>query len=585
MKILFQLRRLFCFHKPGRATIGRKLTCISLVLSVFVAVAVSSQPAMVNGIVSSNRDRSPEALLKLESRSATSLVFEGDQQYSTKEASELYCTGKDGSVSRNTGGGVRSSGGCVISGGSEIGNPGSPFGDGGPITPENEWKSYGCFSGSSYMRFNVQAGMQYVWSFCSDEFTDPVYVTPNAPFDSQLTLVDDDDGSIVAFADDECGDDARIQWTATFTGVIRVRPTRDDCDPDVWGGPNECTVLGYRRLGEPTGVSQLLLPDDGATAINPNNPIVFEWESVANATEYVLTIGPNAGWSASNGVSNPIFTTVIIGQTTYSYTEGLNHADYWWTVAPKNDAGLGEFVMPSFHFDTHLYGCINPDACNYDPTATAMDDSCQPRDCVGQCDGNSTGPDVTGTSCDDGNAQTIHDTYNQWCECVGIAVGGGAPYSQVDSQSNFTIDLLQLLQLPDSRIANFNNLEARPAIGPMATFDAVIAGSSNSQHETKPELDQRDQKKDSSSGISGLRVSPNPVSSLANLSFELDTEQIVTVALYNFEGKCLRLLEDHTVGSAGPNLLSFDTKSLAPGTYLCAVKTQTSIESTKLIVF
>jgi hypothetical protein len=56
---------------------------------------------------------------------------------------------------------------------------------------------------------------------------------------------------------------------------------------------------------------------------------------------------------------------------------------------------VGEVVM--------TMGCTNADACNYDATATIDDSSCI----------------FPGESCDDGDANTSNDVYNANCECEG----------------------------------------------------------------------------------------------------------------------------------------------------------------------
>ena len=48
-------------------------------------------------------------------------------------------------------------------------------------------------------------------------------------------------------------------------------------------------------------------------------------------------------------------------------------------------------------------GCTNPDACNYDELATDDDESCI----------------LVGDACDDGNDETINDTIDENCDCVG----------------------------------------------------------------------------------------------------------------------------------------------------------------------
>ena len=50
-----------------------------------------------------------------------------------------------------------------------------------------------------------------------------------------------------------------------------------------------------------------------------------------------------------------------------------------------------------------VVGCINPNACNYDPDAVESDGSCL----------------FPGDPCDDGDTSTVNDAYNDACECEG----------------------------------------------------------------------------------------------------------------------------------------------------------------------
>ena len=60
--------------------------------------------------------------------------------------------------------------------------------------------------------------------------------------------------------------------------------------------------------------------------------------------------------------------------------------------------------------EVEVAGCTNIDACNYDELATDDDDSCI----------------LIGDSCDDGDENTINDTIDENCECVGEVEDGVA---------------------------------------------------------------------------------------------------------------------------------------------------------------
>ncbi|QQS29327.1 MAG: HYR domain-containing protein [Sphingobacteriales bacterium] len=75
-----------------------------------------------------------------------------------------------------------------------------------------------------YNTYNVTSGMQYEWSLCT---ADGAVVGTNT--DSQLSLRRNDTNAALCYSDDLCGAHAKILWTATFTGVVRVYIHRYNC--------------------------------------------------------------------------------------------------------------------------------------------------------------------------------------------------------------------------------------------------------------------------------------------------------------------------------------------------------------------
>jgi hypothetical protein len=72
-----------------------------------------------------------------------------------------------------------------------------------------------------WQRYSVTSGTSYEWSLCSAD-------GGNASYDSQLTLYQDDN-TILCYSDDNCGDDGKIGWTATFTGFVRTKVNTYNC--------------------------------------------------------------------------------------------------------------------------------------------------------------------------------------------------------------------------------------------------------------------------------------------------------------------------------------------------------------------
>lgn len=94
----------------------------------------------------------------------------------------------------------------------------------GTLNPTLVWQTAATtIRAGQYTLFNVTAGNIYLFSFCPAD-------GGACSFDSQLTLFDNTVlGTPIAYSDDECGDDAKITWIATFTGVARVKTNVWNC--------------------------------------------------------------------------------------------------------------------------------------------------------------------------------------------------------------------------------------------------------------------------------------------------------------------------------------------------------------------
>ncbi|MFN5318516.1 MAG: hypothetical protein ACK5CY_06720, partial [Bacteroidia bacterium] len=94
----------------------------------------------------------------------------------------------------------------------------------GTITPTTTWTPVSTIIyAGEYSAYNVVAGNIYEWSLC-------VADGGNATYDSQLSLYNSTNTVIALdYQDDICGDDAKITWTATFTGVAFVQVNQFDC--------------------------------------------------------------------------------------------------------------------------------------------------------------------------------------------------------------------------------------------------------------------------------------------------------------------------------------------------------------------
>jgi hypothetical protein len=102
------------------------------------------------------------------------------------------------------------------------------------LSPTTAWKTQNSIYAGEYAVFNVVLGRIYNFSYCSVDGA-------TASYNSELTLRNNTTGLFIAYSDDACGDDAKIIWTATFTGTVKLVTTVSGC-----GTNTTNTKLRYR---------------------------------------------------------------------------------------------------------------------------------------------------------------------------------------------------------------------------------------------------------------------------------------------------------------------------------------------------
>ena len=108
------------------------------------------------------------------------------------------------------------------------------------LLPTPYWQTVTNLFAGEYSVFDVVAGETYIWSLCAAD-------GGHAPYNSQLSLRHHQQLHLLAYDDDFCGDDARITWTAIFTGQVRVLVNQYDCQSN-----QVFTTLAYRDNSIPS---------------------------------------------------------------------------------------------------------------------------------------------------------------------------------------------------------------------------------------------------------------------------------------------------------------------------------------------
>ena len=106
------------------------------------------------------------------------------------------------------------------------------------LSVTTNWKSQKSIWAGEYTVINVTSGLTYVFSYCSADGA-------TASYNSEMTLRNKSTDAFIAYSDDACGDDAKIQWTATFTGQVKLVTTVSGC-----GTNSISTTLRYKRLAK-----------------------------------------------------------------------------------------------------------------------------------------------------------------------------------------------------------------------------------------------------------------------------------------------------------------------------------------------
>jgi hypothetical protein len=141
-----------------------------------------------------------------------------------------------------------------------------------------------------YSVYNVTNGAVYEWSLCAAD-------GGNATYDSQLTLFNASNTSTsIGYSDDFCGDDAKINWTANFSGQVYVQVNRWSCDTNLIA-----TTLMYRRVSAPAGIGCPFVGTQFPSTIFTPSSAVFQSAATniyaGEYSVYNVTQGSTYEWS------------------------------------------------------------------------------------------------------------------------------------------------------------------------------------------------------------------------------------------------------------------------------------------------
>lgn len=132
-----------------------------------------------------------------------------------------------------------------------------------------------------WQRYAVISGVTYEWSLCASD-------GGSASYDSQLTLYDDLNNQL-CYSDDYCsGSDAKIAWTATYTGFARTKVNEYNCTTN-----STSTTLVWRSLAS-TGTDVSCAGGVSGTYCYGNNETT-SWGYNASDPDRTLTLTFTSG--------------------------------------------------------------------------------------------------------------------------------------------------------------------------------------------------------------------------------------------------------------------------------------------------
>ena len=81
-----------------------------------------------------------------------------------------------------------------------------------------------------------------------------------------------------------------------------------------------------------------------------------------------------------------------------------------------------------------------------------------------------------------------------------------------------------------------------------------------------------------------VKVYPNPAKNYTNVDFHLEEESLVTIGLYDIQGKEIKQIANNEFYQAGRNLITLDCSGILSGTYFCTIKINEELHNKKLII-
>jgi uncharacterized delta-60 repeat protein len=431
-------------------------------------------------------------------------------------------------------------------------------------------------NGASFTDFLLQARNENTGSLVSTFGTGGSTITNLNNSDSYYEVLAHPDGSILA-----CGTTGAVGIGAARDFIISKYSANGVLETS-WGTNGHTVTSIFSNWDDAYGMD-----------LYPNNRVVIAGFSAQTNPQFAVaryiysnTVAPVLGCMNPAACNyNPLATVdngtcILPGNPCND-----NNPNTMNDVIDANCNCTGVLIVP---------GCMNPAACNFNPLANVDNNSCL----------------FPGLPCNDNDPNTINDSINPDCNCVGELIVNGCtdplscnynPLANVDDNSCFYPGALCDDNNPDTfndlYDANCACIGTQVVVGCMdssaCNFNPLANTSDNScvlpgsPCDDNNALTINDSINDNCqcvgldiSGISELdllaTISPNP--SLGFISIQLINPDVAQLEITNIEGKIIQQFKMNT------SMVEVDLSGLAKGTYFVQVRQNGKLMVHKLLL-
>lgn len=178
----------------------------------------------------------------------------------------------------------------------------------GSLTPTPAYQTVASVASGNYFSIAVTCGTAYNFNFCNNGGT--------AAWDTQITILQTDGTTQLAYNDDNCGLQSNVSWTANFNGTIYVLVSQFSCDNT--GGSTGAT-LAYNSSPGSNSAAFTISADNcnsASSTITGNTGGTFSFNpapgdgAVINAVTGTITNGVSGTtYTVQYDVNCGVFTT------------------------------------------------------------------------------------------------------------------------------------------------------------------------------------------------------------------------------------------------------------------------------------